>query len=216
MPPHPSATAIQNDSDDAPACAAEGHSRLLCDFDAVSRRDGVSVRERVNGGLNGRFWRFVGGSDKHGEMHKLAPADSRIMMTQTGPVAIAEISALFIVYMVVFGGFACLFPLAFYCLILASWNSRRRPLFVSGPADFAGVLLATSGFLITGGPLILALLHDKSELSAGYPNFAAAWSAQAGLTWPWLLAWLGYFVVVVGGQAWLLSAQAIRQRHLQH
>jgi hypothetical protein len=111
---------------------------------------------------------------------------------------------LFIVYLVVFGGFACLFPLAFYCLVLASWNSRRRPFLVSGPADFAGVLLATSGFLIAGGPLILATLHENSHRIAEYPNFFAAWSALAGLTWPWVLLWAGYFVLVVGGAACLL------------
>ena len=36
-----------------------------------------------------------------------------------------------------------------------------------------------------------------------------------GLTWPWLLAWLGYFVVVVGGGV-VADCEAIRQRHLQH
>ncbi len=111
---------------------------------------------------------------------------------------------MFTVYLVVFGGFACLFPLAFYCLMVASWNGRRRPLLVTGPADIAGVLLATSGFLIAGGPLILTLLHERSRRAAEYPNFAAAWSAQAGLTWPWLCAWAGYFLLVVGGTMWLL------------
>ena len=52
-----------------------------------------------------------------------------------------------LIYLVVFGGFACLFPLAFYGLVLTSLNNRRRPTFVPGPADFAGVLIATAGFL---------------------------------------------------------------------
>jgi hypothetical protein len=107
-------------------------------------------------------------------------------------------------YLVVFGGFACLFPLAFYCLLLASWNARRRPLFVSGPADFAGVLIATSGFLIVGGPLILYRLHAAVEGMGTHPSFTAAWFALGRMGWPWRLAWIGYFVAVVGGAVWLL------------
>ena len=60
----------------------------------------------------------------------------------------------------VLAGFACLFPPALYCLVLASVNNRRRPTLVSGPLDFAGVLLASAGFLIVGGPLALAGMHD--------------------------------------------------------
>jgi hypothetical protein len=108
------------------------------------------------------------------------------------------------VYLVVFGGFTCLFPLAFYCLLLASWNNRRRPFFVNGPADFAGVLVATSGFLIVGGPLILYRLHAAAEGSVAHPSFTAAWFALGRIGWVWLLAWCGYFVAVVGGAVWLL------------
>ncbi|HEX4588506.1 MAG TPA: hypothetical protein VH120_01155, partial [Gemmataceae bacterium] len=111
---------------------------------------------------------------------------------------------MFIVYLVVFGGVACLFPLAFYCLLLASWNGRRRPMFAGGPADFAGVVLATSGFLIAGGPLILFGMHEYSLREGEYPKFVSAWSALASPSWLWLSAWAGYFLVVVGGLTWLL------------
>jgi hypothetical protein len=117
----------------------------------------------------------------------------------------AEIRPLIIVYLVVFGGFACLFPLAFYCLVLASWNGRRRPLFVSGPADFAGVLLATSGFLIVGGPLILTGLYDAWRRSTLHGSFALIRQGLNESSRFWLLAWLGYFILVVGGAAWLLA-----------
>jgi hypothetical protein len=111
---------------------------------------------------------------------------------------------LIIVILVVFGAFACLFPLAFYCLVVASWNGRRRPTLVSGPADFAGVLLATAGFTIFGGPVVLALLHESGRRLAEYHTFSSALSAVAGVSWPWLAVWAGYFVLVVGGSGWLL------------
>jgi hypothetical protein len=111
---------------------------------------------------------------------------------------------LLIIYLVVFGGFACLFPLAFYCLVLASLNGRRRPTLVPGPADFAGVLLATAGFLIVGGPLILAGLHDAWRRQALRGSFATIRAALNETSWPWLAVWAAYFVLVVGGAAWLL------------
>lgn len=111
---------------------------------------------------------------------------------------------MFKVYLVVFGGFACLFPLAFYCLLLASWNGRRRPMIVSGPADFAGVLVATSGFLITGGPLILSGMHDVWRRATLHGSFAEIRTGLDSAIWPWAVAWIGYFVLVVGGALWLL------------
>jgi hypothetical protein len=107
-------------------------------------------------------------------------------------------------YLVVFGGFACLFPLAFYCLLLASWNSRPRPMYVSGPADFVGVLLATSGFLIAGGPLILVGLHDAWRGQFLRGSFAAIRHGLNESSGLWLIAWAGYFLLVVGGSTWLL------------
>jgi hypothetical protein len=104
----------------------------------------------------------------------------------------------------VFGGFACLFPLAFYCLVLANVNGRRRPTFVPGPVDFAGVLLATSGFLIIGGPLVLVGVHEVWRRQELRGSFAAIRSALTESSGPWLAVWAGYFVAVVGGAAWLL------------
>jgi hypothetical protein len=53
---------------------------------------------------------------------------------------------------------ALLSPLAVYCLVLSFVNRRPRPLLVSGPLDFLGVLLALSGFLVVGGPAALSTL----------------------------------------------------------
>jgi hypothetical protein len=111
---------------------------------------------------------------------------------------------LLLIYLVVFGGFACLFPLAFYCLVLANLNNRRRPTLVPGPADFTGVLLATAGFLIVGGPLVLSGLHENWRRLMVRGSFADIRAALAEAEWPWLVAWAGYFVLVVGGAAWLL------------
>jgi hypothetical protein len=105
---------------------------------------------------------------------------------------------------VVFGSFACLFPLAFYCLVVASLNNRRRPVLVTGPADFAGVLLATAGFLIVGGPLALAGLRYAWRQTLLSGSFAAAFRSLFDTSSPWLLLWAGYFVLVVGGSLWLL------------
>jgi hypothetical protein len=110
-----------------------------------------------------------------------------------------------LIYLVVFGGFACLFPLATYCLVLASLNGRRRPTVVAGPADFAGILLATSGFLIVGGPLILAGLHEAWRRQALRGSFATIRAALTESSGPWFIAWAAYFVVVVVGAAWLVA-----------
>jgi hypothetical protein len=111
---------------------------------------------------------------------------------------------LLLVILVVFGSFACLFPLAFYCLVVASLNNRRRPTLVSGPADFAGALLATAGFLIVGGPLILSGVHDAWRRTLLRGSFAAIRDYLAQSSGPWLLLWIIYYVGVVGGACWLL------------
>jgi hypothetical protein len=115
---------------------------------------------------------------------------------------------LFLIFVVVFGSFACLFPLAFYCLVVASLNNRSRPTMVSGPADFAGVLLATTGFLVVGGPLVLSGIHNawqRSVLSG--QSFASIRSLLSGPSELWLFLWVGYFALVVGGSIWLLQSR---------
>jgi hypothetical protein len=158
----------------------------------------------VNGGL-------CDGNRKPGKVRKLAPGGRGVMMkpfaVRSRPI---ESTSLTNLYLAVFGGFACLFPLAFYCLVLASVNRRRRPMFLTGSADFAGLLLATAGFLIVGGPLILVGLHDAWRRQSLQGSLATIRGALVESSSPWLLVWVGYFVLVVGGAAWALH----RRRHV--
>jgi hypothetical protein len=64
--------------------------------------------------------------------------------------------------------------------------------------------LATAGFLIVGGPLILSGIHDTWRLIVFRGNFASIRAYLAESSTPWLFLWAGYFVLVVGGSAWLL------------
>jgi hypothetical protein len=106
--------------------------------------------------------------------------------------------------LVVFGGFAFLFPLGLYCLLLAMLNRRWHPTLVSGPWDFAGVLFALSGFLLVGGPCLLTGLNKQwrnlwitGQLRDVTIRPADWWTFWVGL-------WVAYFVLVVGGAAYLL------------
>jgi hypothetical protein len=94
-------------------------------------------------------------------------------------------------------------PLALYFLVLAYVNRSRHPIMVSGPWDFAGVLLAVSGFVILGGPAILTGLHEQWRMSwlLGQTRFLQG----LGENWLfWVGLWGFYFVAVVYGAAFLL------------
>jgi hypothetical protein len=96
------------------------------------------------------------------------------------------------------------FPLAIYCLILATINRRRQPLLVSGVWDFVGVLFGGSGFLFVVGP---AILSSSSERWRDFwkwgenPSSVAATEATARI---WQAAFVVYFLGVVLGAAFLL------------
>jgi hypothetical protein len=102
------------------------------------------------------------------------------------------------------GTFVCLFPLSLYCLFLAGLNNRPRPTLVAGTWDFAWVLVATAGFWVFGGPALLVGLHDKWRQYLFRGSFAAIRDALDAPTWPWLVAWAGYFFLLVAGAAWLI------------
>lgn len=57
-------------------------------------------------------------------------------------------------------GAACLFPVSLYCLFLAMVHQRRTPTMIAGVWDFAGVLLALSGFLLVGTSVFLLSLYN--------------------------------------------------------
>ncbi|MFL5330662.1 MAG: hypothetical protein ACJ8C4_17305 [Gemmataceae bacterium] len=104
-------------------------------------------------------------------------------------------------------GIICLAPLLTYCLILVGLNTRRRASLIPGTWDFAGVLLACAGFILCGGPVVLAglnatwrwyVLHGRVSEWAG---LVARNDSQA------MLLWLLFFLFVVSG-----SLNLIRRR----
>jgi hypothetical protein len=102
------------------------------------------------------------------------------------------------------GTFVCLFPLMLYCLFLAGLNNRPRPTLVPGAWDFAMVLLATAGFWMIGGPVVLAGLREQTKHLLLRGSFATIRDHLHVHNWPWALLWAGYFVLVVVGAAWVL------------
>lgn len=105
------------------------------------------------------------------------------------------------VFVIILG---CLFPLAIYCLVIASLNRGRHPVLVSGAWDFAGVLFAASGFLLLVGPYALLTFQQRwreralYDLASGVARrWEWGWSAQVA-------TWAGYFLVLVFGSVWLL------------
>jgi hypothetical protein len=58
--------------------------------------------------------------------------------------------------------------------------------------------------LIAGGPLILIGLYELWRRATLQGSLAEIRRGLAAPTWPWAVAWAGYFVLVVGGAAWLL------------
>src|SRR5262249_4511160 len=97
---------------------------------------------------------------------------------------------------------AFLFPVAAYLLFLAILNGRTHPTVVSGPWDFAGVLFATCGFWLVGGPIALSLFH-----SCWRPAFVQGEMSGLGSgewSFLWALAWILYFAVVLGAAVFFL------------
>lgn len=94
---------------------------------------------------------------------------------------------------------AFLLPVAVYLLLLAAINRRPRPVVVSGTWDFIGLLFASSGFLLVGGPAILSSLSETWRtfwlLGEGHPLRDTLLSNSA----LWLLLPAAYFVVVLAG-----------------
>jgi hypothetical protein len=75
---------------------------------------------------------------------------------------------------------------------------------VSGPWDFAGVLCALSGFLLVGGPCLLTGLN-KQWRSLWLMGQLRDVTIRSSDWWHlWIALWSAYFVLVVGGAAFLL------------
>ena len=98
---------------------------------------------------------------------------------------------------------AILFPVAAYCLALGLINRRRTPLLVPGAWDFAGVLFASAGFLLLGGPYILITLSGRLGL-----NLIRQGGWLFEISWLIGVAGLLLYAGVVGGVAvWTLRAR---------
>ena len=94
------------------------------------------------------------------------------------------------------------FPIAVYFLILGALNRRAHPALVRGSWDCLGLLLASSGLLLFGGPaLITAAYHaEVRDFLLGKPpklDFGDLFER-------WWLIWLGYYLVVLCGSGLLL------------
>lgn len=106
--------------------------------------------------------------------------------------------------LVLFGALVFFFPVAAYFLFLAWVNSREHPTLITGPWDFVGVLLATSGFLVAGGPSILGAFYSAWRLPLSQGQLPAFSRTSTGTWTVWLVAWGIYFALILGGATYFL------------
>ncbi len=85
-----------------------------------------------------------------------------------------------------------LLPVAIYLLVLGAVNRRHYPLMISGVWDFIGLLFAVSGFLLFGGPALLASVNER--VRGYYVPIVVVGSSV-------------YFLLVVAGVGYLLWRQ---------
>jgi hypothetical protein len=99
---------------------------------------------------------------------------------------------------------AFLFPVALYFLVLAMVNRCPGPVLVSGVWDFVGVLAAASGFLLLGGPAVLAGFNEnwRPFFLLADPNAVKEVGTDA-LAFTVILSG-GYLLVVIAGSAFIL------------
>jgi hypothetical protein len=100
---------------------------------------------------------------------------------------------------------AFVFPLGIYCLILGAINRRDRPLLVSGPWDFAGVLFAVSGFLLFVGPAVLSSLYERWRVSWVLGHAGAGEGPSGASYYLWVGLWYVYYFGVVAVAVWMLK-----------
>jgi hypothetical protein len=98
------------------------------------------------------------------------------------------------------------FPLAVYFFVLAQLNRRRHPVMVWGVWDFAGILFALSGFLLLGGPFIMATFNQD------WRDFWVRSRSSQGLSEQWwylrLGLWALYFAAIFMGSLFLLRGRS--------
>jgi hypothetical protein len=101
------------------------------------------------------------------------------------------------VLIVCLGGVFCFTPLALYLYTLARITRREHPTVISGPWDFAGVVLGLSGFIIFGGGLVLSVLQSNFRYSTrgNLEAFRDAWEREGHV---WMIVSAAYLLLVVG------------------
>lgn len=98
---------------------------------------------------------------------------------------------------------AFVLPVALYLLVLGWINRQPRPLIVSGTLDLVGLLFASSGFLLVGGPAMLSAFNERWRQFWVLGEIGSLTEGLDGARQTWLILAALYFVVVVAGCAWL-------------
>lgn len=104
---------------------------------------------------------------------------------------------------------AFLLPVAIYLLVLGGIHRRVYPLVVSGTTDCIGVLLASSGLLLLGGPAALSSLSERWRLF-WLLGRTGSQSTSEGVWQLWIFLSVLYFLVVITLAVWLF----LQHRHL--
>lgn len=108
-------------------------------------------------------------------------------------------------FLVILGILFFCFPLAVYLLILTSINRRPSPVMVPGSWDFLGLLLASSGFLLFGGPCALTGFNENWRTYWLYSLTARQLRMQPEHWWFfWYFVWALYFVAIIVGSGVVL------------
>ncbi len=109
------------------------------------------------------------------------------------------------VYFLLTGVFS-LAPLLLYLLWLSYITRRERPTILTGPWDFAALMVGLSGFILVGGGLLLFLMQSNVRflIRGNFEALREAWAKE-------YLVWVGtillYFLFVVGGVALTLQSR---------
>lgn len=98
---------------------------------------------------------------------------------------------------------AFLLPLAIYLLVLANLNGREHPVAISGAWDFAGVVFASSGFLMFGLPAILGAFSETGRrwLWLGETEASPLGEEYRQV---WMVVYLAYVALIVLGAGVLI------------
>lgn len=92
---------------------------------------------------------------------------------------------------------ALLLPIGSYCLILAVFHRRGKPLIVSGAWDAVGLLLAGGGFFLVTLPILFTEFYLRTLGADAGDRLMGVWMRH------WLL-WLIYFLMLISGSSLMI------------